>query len=81
MFEHSTRQELLDGISAVYDPPPSTEVVPLPAQANRAAMSPAAQETAFEEWVSWINSRPNTTWQRDEIAAVRFGIKRALRTL
>jgi hypothetical protein len=75
-----TRQKWAE-INAVLNPPPSTEVVPLPAQANRAAMTPESQETAFEHWVEFINAKPTQTWKPDEVAAIRFAARRALRTL
>jgi hypothetical protein len=75
------QQDLRDAVNAYLNPKPAEEEWPLPAQANRAAMSPAAQESAFESWVEWINSRPSTTWQPDEIRAVKFAVKRTLRTL
>lgn len=55
--------------------------VPLPAAANRAALTPEQQETAFENWVGYIYSRPTQTWTPQEVAAVRAATMRALRTL
>lgn len=55
--------------------------VPLPAAANRAALTPEQQETAFENWVGYIYSKPTQTWTPEEVAAVRTATVRALRTL
>lgn len=55
--------------------------LPLPAAANRAALTPDCQEQLFQNWVEHIYSRPSQTWQPDEIAAIRVAAQRALRTL
>jgi hypothetical protein len=60
---------------------PNPEMVPLPAQANRAAMTPAQIEEAHSNWVDWIYARAPQTWQPDEIAAVRFTARRVIATL
>jgi hypothetical protein len=57
------------------------EVIPLPAQTNRAAMTPAQIEEAHSNWVDWIYARPSTSWQADEIEAVRFTARRVIATL
>lgn len=57
------------------------EVIPLPAQTNRAAMTPAQIEEAHSNWVDWIYARAPQTWQPDEIAAVRFTARRVIATL
>jgi hypothetical protein len=44
-------------------------------------MTPESQETAFEHWVEFINAKPTQTWKPDEVAAIRFAARRALRTL
>lgn len=83
MFDNLSTEQLREELrvyNAAQDAK-AEEAVPLPAQANRAAMTPAQQESAFDAWVSWINSRSNGTWTADEKAAIRFGIGRALKTL
>jgi hypothetical protein len=68
-------------VSAFLNPQPAAEVLPLPALANRAAMTPAQIETAFESWIEFIYARPSQTWQPDEVAAIKVAAQRALRTL
>jgi hypothetical protein len=80
MFENTPRQELVDGIAAVLNPPRAEEPLPLPAAAP-SGMTPAQQETLFENWVSSINSRRSETWTREEREAIRVACARALRTL
>lgn len=55
------------------------EVLPLPAQADRATLSPAQQATLFENWVAYIHSRPQNTWTAAEINAYRVACLRAAR--
>jgi hypothetical protein len=59
----------------------SLDPLPLPAAANRAALTPEQQETAFENWVAYIYARPTQTWTPEEVAAIRAATVRALRTL
>ncbi len=81
MFETSTKQELLDGISAVLNPEKAEETIPLPAGTPRAAMSLDAQEKAFANWQEFILAKDPKTWNDAEKNAIRVASTRALRTL
>jgi hypothetical protein len=81
MFEHSTRQELLDGIASVLNPAKAEETIPLPAGTPRAAMTLDAQERAFSNWQDFILSKAPHTWDAAERNAIRVASTRALRTL
>jgi len=59
----------------------SLDPLPLPAAANRAALTPEQQEAVFENWVGYIYSRPTQTWTPEERAAIRTATVRVLRTL
>ena len=59
----------------------SAPEVPLPAAANRAALTPAQQETLFQNWVEYILSTPSNTWGPAEKNAVRVASSRALKEL
>ena len=76
-----TVAELRAGINEYLSGSRTRESVPLPPAANRAALTPEQQETAFENWVQYIYSRPTQTWTPDEVAAIRAAAMRALRTL
>ena len=60
---------------------PAPEPLPLPAAANRAALSPEKQELLFENWIADIDKRPSSTWTPEEKDAYRFAALRAARTL
>ena len=70
-----------EAINNFLNPKPAEAPLPLPPAANRAVMTPAAQETAFENWITHINSRRPETWSKEEKDAVRVACNRALRTL
>jgi hypothetical protein len=75
-----TRQKW-EEINAFLNPKPADPAVPLPAQANRAAMTPAQQEATFNNWVEFIDKKPINSWQPDEVAAYRFAAQRALKEI
>jgi len=80
-FDQMTRAEKIAAINNVLQGPQVQTQLPLPAAANRAALTPEQQEAVFENWVSFIYSQPTQTWTPDEVAAVRVAAIRALRTL
>jgi hypothetical protein len=55
--------------------------LPLPAAANRAALTPAQQETLFDNWCADILTRAAQTWTPAEIGAIRAATARVLRTM
>ncbi len=75
------KNQLRADVAAFLNPKPADPVVPLPAQANRAAMTPAQQEVAFDNWVTHINSQPTSTWTAEEKNAIRFASARVLKEL
>ena len=75
------KSQLRADVSAFLIPKPAAEVLPLPAAANRAALTPDQQEILFDNWVSHINSRPQNTWDASEKAAIRAACTRALKEL
>ena len=81
MFEDTTRQDLLAGIRAVYNPSQAEEAIPLPAGTPRAAMTLDAQEQAFSNWQEHILAKAPYTWDNAEKNAIRVASTRVLRTL
>ena len=76
------KNQLRADVSAFYQSTqPAPDPLPLPAQANRASLNPAQQETLFDNWVSHINSRPPQTWTPEEKNAIRVASARVLKGL
>jgi hypothetical protein len=80
-YDQMTRAEKVAVISNVLSGPQVQALLPLPAAANRAALTPEQQETAFENWIAHIDSRSPQTWTPEEKAAYRVAIQRAAKTL
>jgi hypothetical protein len=81
MTENERTTRLADINTCLQSMQQAPDPVPLPAAANRAALTPAQQETLFENWIQDIYTRPAQTWTVEENSAVRAATVRALRTL
>jgi hypothetical protein len=74
-----TAAELRDGIANYYRQQHPAQEVPLPAATPGASMDAAAQERAFDNWVTYTLSTPTHTWGQNEKRAVAVAATRALK--
>ncbi len=81
MSENAYTQQLKQAMSDFQQAQRQEDPLPLPPAANRAALSPEQQLELFNEWTSWINSRPQNTWTSEEKNAIRVASVKALKDL
>jgi hypothetical protein len=75
------KSQLRADVSAFLNPQPAAQTLPLPPQANRAALTPIQQQELSENWLQYIYARPQNTWDASEKAAVRAACALALKEL
>jgi hypothetical protein len=80
MFEHSTRQELLDGISAVMNPEKTGDIPPLPENAP-GNLTPNQKDVLSTNYITYVLAKPPHTWTAREREDVRLAARAAMRTL
>jgi hypothetical protein len=80
-FDGMTRDDLARNIDAYFRSEGQTsaaQAVPLPAAANREALTPEQQVQQFDNWTEYILSKPPGSWTAEEREVIRVAISRAL---